>query len=544
MWQPAALPLPSPPQPPPSLAVVRRNEVSRCHVHAGLVRVRRHRGPAREGLRASAMLEGAAAAAVAAAAAAAVTQKADPQLVQTFGQRLQRRQRRLRRRATLLNVRFATSVKSIFNRAAGGTSMDIETLQEASDAEFVRRLAKLRQETDKLIGADEEVMAVATQEAEAAADSDGEELESSGFRAVVDKLLSRRYRIDTHDVCARRADETGSWIVPVEAWLFRENRGRDIILCAICQKLLAEMRHGIRNVDAAAQERYEERARLVFRTVAFRGGEGGHQLKARFTSADGAIKGEWRTLPMKTDRTGQVKTGLRLSAAQVEELLPAGPDEARGGELVVEVRTALPGARARATVRLAEAEGLSVISDIDDTVKVTEVFISKDAVTRNTFFEEFRAVPGMPELFKSWESGAPGMTFHFVSNSPPELLEPLRTFLCDSGFPHGAPLHLRPLRGEGRENFKANTIEELLRQFPGRRFILVGDSGERDSNIYADFARRFPNQIAKILIREVHPSRPVDEAAVFHGLRADLYQVFREPSEVQLQLREFRPQFT
>ena len=42
-----------------------------------------------------------------------------------------------------------------------------------------------------------------------------------------------------------------------------------------------------------------------------------------------------------------------------------------------------------------------------------------------------------------------------------------------------------------------------MADFPGRRFLLVGDSGERDPEVYAEVARRRPEQVTGIAIRQV-----------------------------------------
>src|SRR5260221_1869513 len=52
-------------------------------------------------------------------------------------------------------------------------------------------------------------------------------------------------------------------------------------------------------------------------------------------------------------------------------------------------------------VTVLENHGLTVISDIDDTIKVTRV-LDRSATLRNTFLEPFAAVPGMPELYRTW----------------------------------------------------------------------------------------------------------------------------------------------
>lgn len=353
------------------------------------------------------------------------------------------------------------------------------------------------------------------------------------------------YGVVAHHAAARRAGI--SWIVPVEAWLFRRNNDRHVLRLMLCQKFLIEMFHGIKNVDVESQKRYEERGRMIFRTLAFRGGEGQRQLEVRFGGPDGG--GAWTSLPLKTDSYGRVDADVRIPNHIVMTALRESRAEGRKVSTIrMDVRSDLPVASdgdpgctgdgdeslasASAMISLVEEVGFTVVSDIDDTVKVTEVFLGKDAVVRNTFFEEFRAVGGMADLFDKWAREIQGIDFHFVSNSPPELLEPLRTFLDQEGFPN-APLHLRPLRGENRPDFKRRTIEKLLRDFPSRRFLLVGDSGEVDVDIYSDLYRRYPGRVAKVLIRQVENGRSVDDGR-FVGVNPKHWQVFMDPSEVDV----------
>ncbi len=173
-------------------------------------------------------------------------------------------------------------------------------------------------------------------------------------------------------------------------------------------------------------------------------------------------------------------------------------DHAQQGRLAVEV-VLPPGdlRQFRGVVHLIEPVGLSVISDIDDTIKVSEV-LDKRKLLHNTFCEPFSAVEGMPELYSQWANA--GLAFHFVSSSPWQLYEPLASLLSDAGFPAGT-LHLRQFRVKDRSvlnlwadplTTKPPVIEELLQAYPARRFVLVGDSGERDPEVYALIARKYP----------------------------------------------------
>jgi len=357
-------------------------------------------------------------------------------------------------------------------------------------------------------------------------------LDSAGV-ALLGAALKPDYGLLAHDSCARRRGS--GWSVPVEGWMFRRNEGRHKTRLAFCQKILIEMGAGLKaeEFDEAARKRYEERGRLIFRNICFRGGEFGRQLEVRFVGAGGS--GAWRPLPELTDFRGRVSCELPLSQAEAERF------SGGGGILTLEMRC--PGKSATtgsASISLLEEEGLSIISDIDDTVKVTEVFLGVDSVVRKTFYDEFEAVSGMAELFQAWSRAWPGMGFHFVSNSPQELYEPLRDLLQDSGFPQAA-LHLRVLTSRGKEkrDFKKRTILNLLGQYPRRRFVLVGDSGEWDALIYSDVYRERPDQVAKILIREVSSQRPLDPA-MLKGIDRGVWQVFRDPSEVAVAVAAYQ----
>jgi phosphatidate phosphatase APP1 len=149
-----------------------------------------------------------------------------------------------------------------------------------------------------------------------------------------------------------------------------------------------------------------------------------------------------------------------------------------------------------------------VISDIDDTVKVTNVGNRRELLT-NTLLREFAAVPGMAEVYRRWQEM--GTAFHYVSASPWQLANCLEGFLREAGLPSGS-MHLKlfrlkdstPLRRlPSRKRSKRRTIEHIMEDFPRRKFLLVGDSGERDPELYAEVARRHPDRVAGVAIRQV-----------------------------------------
>ncbi len=144
-----------------------------------------------------------------------------------------------------------------------------------------------------------------------------------------------------------------------------------------------------------------------------------------------------------------------------------------------------------------------VISDIDDTILETGVqralrmvvqTFTGSALTRTAF-------PGAPELYR--DLAADVNPVFYVSSSPWNLHAFLLAFLRHRGFPLG-PVLLRDLLGNraGREQKHAR-IREILELHPDLSFVLLGDSGEKDPEIYADIVRDHPDRILAVYIREV-----------------------------------------
>ena len=168
-------------------------------------------------------------------------------------------------------------------------------------------------------------------------------------------------------------------------------------------------------------------------------------------------------------------------------------------------------------VRLIPRQGLSVISDIDDTIKDSQVE-NRSELLANTFLREFRVFEGMAKVFREWAEA--GAEFHYVTASPWQLVQPLVNMLQQFEFPLGS-LHPRTSQlgdhllkrlGLLHRGGKAGSIRRILNCFPQRRFVMVGDSGEKDLEIYSRFFKSHPNQVVKILIRLVRPEHRYRES--------------------------------
>lgn len=216
----------------------------------------------------------------------------------------------------------------------------------------------------------------------------------------------------------------------------------------------------------------------------------------------------------KTDLNGLKEGYIRISQGRADSLLQV--QNSNNNRLSIEATSNYHTGTGQ--VQLIEPEGVSVISDIDDTVKITELPAGSRVVTRNTFFKEYTAAPGMAELYNSWDVDV----FHYVSGAPWQLYKPLSKFLFDEeqDFPEGT-FHMINVRKNffnlsswrdlrqliTNENFtfdqKVEQISTLFETFPDREFILVGDSGERDPDVYSIIREKYPNQVKEIIIRDV-----------------------------------------
>ncbi len=157
---------------------------------------------------------------------------------------------------------------------------------------------------------------------------------------------------------------------------------------------------------------------------------------------------------------------------------------------------------------------LGLISDIDDTILISEV-TQKRRLLANTFLKNARqrqAVPGMASLYTRLmaQNAEPASApLFYLSASPRQLQDAISDFLGHNSFPPGVLLTKRvsndfsgdPLLDQF--SYKTQKIEEIFARLPWVRFILVGDDGERDPEIYDWVRQRHPDRVADIWIRRV-----------------------------------------
>lgn len=161
-----------------------------------------------------------------------------------------------------------------------------------------------------------------------------------------------------------------------------------------------------------------------------------------------------------------------------------------------------------------------VISDIDDTIMHTAAtdllkMIRIAYLGNENTRRPFPAVPTFYQALQAGRSGEAGNPIFYVSSSATNLYDLFEKFMDINGVPPG-PILLRDIEFS-LENWlsfdhrlhKREKIEPILQRFPQLPFLLIGDSGQKDIDIYQQLLADFPDQIAAIYIRNVTPNDPL-----------------------------------
>jgi hypothetical protein len=316
--------------------------------------------------------------------------------------------------------------------------------------------------------------------------------------------------------CGYLDERQQMWIVPIHGWLFQpddNSRAKRFALGALRRAL------GVEPTE-------EEEPVFIRRGWPFVV----DNVEDRELSIE--IGGNFSLLQLTGDN-GHAVGALRLSMDEAQILAPNGwlrfradTDDGDDRELT-------------GVALLLPPRGVSVVSDVDDTIKISQVADHRELLS-NTFLRPMEAVPGMPALYRRWAKD--GAAFHYVTASPWQLYAPLEEFRAAWGYPAGS-FDMQLFRWKDRTVFnlfadpdklKQSAIENLLKTYPQRQFVFVGDSGQHDPELYAAFARKYPRQVVGVYIRNVTRDTPDNDRfrRVFVGLPPTSWRLFNDPIEL------------
>lgn len=202
----------------------------------------------------------------------------------------------------------------------------------------------------------------------------------------------------------------------------------------------------------------------------------------------------------------QINTGETCPAVELELIEPR-PKSGAPVRATGKILTAPPTAR------------FGVVSDLDDTVIATDVTNKIKMMFNTALRNEYTRTPfkGVAAFYKALQKGAGGdedNPIFYVSSSPWNLYPLLTEFLRINLIPVGA-LFLKDFGNQtlfdsgNHAAHKIENIELILSVYPNLPFVLIGDSGEKDPEIYAEIVSKYPARIRVIYIRSVNlkPSR-------------------------------------
>lgn len=159
---------------------------------------------------------------------------------------------------------------------------------------------------------------------------------------------------------------------------------------------------------------------------------------------------------------------------------------------------------------------LGVVSDVDDTVMITTLPRALLAAWNTFVLNENarRQVTGMSVLYERLTRLHPQAPFIYLSTGAWNVAPTLTRFLSRNLYPTG-PLLLTdwgPTQSgwfRSGQAHKRRSLQRLVQEFPQMKWLLIGDDGQHDPDIYSDFARRYPDAVAAVAIRHLSPSEQV-----------------------------------
>ncbi|KAJ7930062.1 hypothetical protein B0H13DRAFT_1859202 [Mycena leptocephala] len=194
------------------------------------------------------------------------------------------------------------------------------------------------------------------------------------------------------------------------------------------------------------------------------------------------------------------------------------------------------------TVFPSSADGFGIISDIDDTVKVSHS-LDKLLLAKATLIDDPIPVAGMPDVYKSLAVSLNSPQFIYVSASPFQLYPFLRDFIDTTYGPEAAgPIMLKNLtttnlsdlidftKSDGIFEYKSAMIDRIQGMYPGKKFLTVGDSTQKDPETYGEAIRKYGDFIACAWIRKVDGANNTDErfADAFAGVDPSKFKIYTD----------------
>ena len=192
-----------------------------------------------------------------------------------------------------------------------------------------------------------------------------------------------------------------------------------------------------------------------------------------------------------------------------------------------------------ATAYLVPPQGITIISDIDDILRVTKIYEPVTGIL-NTFARPFTPWMNMPSIYANWSRTLtnPQVHFHYLTTTPEQVTRNYEEFIF-ANYPAGS-FDTRPLNFSNvDETLKVRMyhLQRVFETFPNRKMVLVADTSNSDvMSDYPTLAHTYPSQVACILLRNTSATDSGDrfpyDTSKFQGLNQSQYMFFLTPDDL------------
>ncbi|OJD24144.1 hypothetical protein ACJ73_04495 [Blastomyces percursus] len=191
-----------------------------------------------------------------------------------------------------------------------------------------------------------------------------------------------------------------------------------------------------------------------------------------------------------------------------------------------------------ATAYLIPPEGLTLISDIDDVLRVSKIFSIREGLN-NLFGRPFVPWKNMPEIYANWSRSLPDLHFHYLTTTPEQLTRPYVDYIFKT-YPAGTfDTRIVNFTDLGATlSIREFLLDKVFQTFPKRKFIIVGDTTNLDiMSSYPQLVTKYPGQVQCILLRNTSASdnsnRVPYNTKWFQGIDQQMYMFFRVPDDLK-----------
>ncbi|EPS31075.1 hypothetical protein PDE_06029 [Penicillium oxalicum 114-2] len=189
------------------------------------------------------------------------------------------------------------------------------------------------------------------------------------------------------------------------------------------------------------------------------------------------------------------------------------------------------------TAYLVPPTGLTVISDIDDILRVTKIYEPKEGLL-NSFAKPFTPWENMPDIYRNWSISLPNMHFHYLTTTPEQVTRNYMQFIY-STYPGGS-FDTRPLNFSDVSatlSIRKFLLKKIFETFPQRKFILVADTSNSDvMKDYPEMVTDFPGQVQCIFLRNTSATDSGDkfpyDTSGFKNISQNQYMFFKHPDDL------------